>query len=112
MLVLVGPKNFKKVKDNVWVSQQISDEVEIAMSHKNQNLCSFRAETLGRRCMINIHNLKIAYILTYLKETLLNLNHGKLVPPHHDIRIVEAQSKMVVLTHGTDTMIEVNIFTD
>lgn len=34
MLVLVGPKNFKKVKDNVWVSQQISDEVEIAMSHK------------------------------------------------------------------------------
>ena len=48
----------------------------------------------------------------YFKETLLNLNHGKLVPPHHDIRIVEAQSKMVVLTHGTDTMIEVNIFTD
>lgn len=62
--------------------------------------------------MINVHNLKIAYILTYLKETLLNLNHGKLVPPHHGIRIVEAQSKMVVLTHGTDTMIEVNIFTD
>ena len=49
---------------------------------------------------------------TYFKETLLNLNHGKLVPSPHDIRIIEAQSKMVVLTHGTDTMIEVNIFTD
>ena len=64
MLVLVGPKYFKKVEDNVWVSQQTSDEVQIATSHKNQNLCSFRAETLGflliNPIYINVHNLKIA----------------------------------------------------